>query len=244
MEVRDQFLSFMDAYSKEAADAIVLMSVIRQHVLADGLPAAHDRGVRQLVILGAGLDTTAFAWPAWAAEWRLFEVDHPATQQWKRQQITKVGWHTPSNLVFTPCDFETQDLLSALDAAGFNRTSQTTVSLFGVIVYLTPDATRATLAQLATLARGSEVLITYCPPPDGTDAAAQETFDKASPRFDTAGESFLGYYRESEIERLVREAGFQDVIHHPNESLNARYLTHRTEGLRLHPIEQLLTAIC
>ena len=110
----------MDGFSPQTADAIVLMSVIRHRVLSERLPQASDRGVRQLLILGAGLDTTDFALPAWADDWRVFEVDHPATQDWKRAKIADLGWETPANLVFAPCDFETQTVLSALGAAGRN----------------------------------------------------------------------------------------------------------------------------
>ena len=113
-----------------------------------------------------------------------------------------------------------------------------------MILYLTADATKATLTELATLAPGSEVTLTYCSPPDGTDAAVQETFDKASPVVDPTGESFVGYYRESEMEALVHTAGFRDAIHHPIDELNARYLAGRSDRLRLRAIERLLTAHC
>jgi methyltransferase (TIGR00027 family) len=233
----------MDGFSPETADAIVLMSVIRHRVLAERLPLAYRRGFRQLVVLGAGLDTTAFPLAEQGNDWRVFEVDHPATQVWKRTQIAKLRWETPANLVYAPCDFEKQDLLSALDLAGFDRSQPAVVSMFGVILYLTPDATRATLRQIAELAPHSEVTISYCPPPDGADAVASETFEKASPTVDATGESFIGYYRDSELEHLARDAGFSNVIHHPLAALNARYFNSRPDGLRLHSIEQLLTAI-
>jgi methyltransferase (TIGR00027 family) len=233
----------MDTFSPETADAIIFMSVIRHRVLAERLSAAYKRGLRQFVVLGAGLDTTAFALAEQGHDWRVFEVDHPATQDWKRTQIANLGWQTPANLVYAPCDFETQDLPSALDGAGFRRTQPAVVSMFGVILYLTLDATRAMLRQLAGLAPQSEVRISYCPPPDGTDAAATETFAKASPTVDATGESFIGYYRDSELEHLARDAGFSNVIHHPLAALNARYFNSRPDGLRLHSIEQLLTAI-
>ncbi len=242
-DVRQRAQAYLDGFSPQTADALVLMSVIRYRVLAERLPEANGRGIRQFVILGAGLDTTGFALPAWADDWRVFEVDHPATQDWKRAQIANLGWETPPNLVFAPCDFETQELLSALDAAGFDRTRPAVVSLFGVIIYLTLDATKATLSKLAGLAAQSEVTISYTPPPDGTDFVARETREKTSPVVDASGESFIGDYRESELERLVRNAGFSDVIHHPLTVLNARYFDGRPDGLQLHPIEQLLTAV-
>jgi len=198
--------------------------------------------VRQLLILGAGLDTTGFRLPAGRDQWRVFEVDHPATQEWKRRQIADRGWHVPANVVFAPCDFQRHHLPDALDAAGLNRRLPVLVSLFGVIVYLTADASKTLLADLATFALGSEVNTSYCPPPDGTDPVVDETFERASPIVDSTGESFVGYYRESDIDGLLRAAGFSDVVHHRNDELNARYFAGRSDGLRLHTIEQLLTA--
>ena len=240
---RRDVVTLMSGFSPQAADALIFMAVIRFRLLADRLPEANERGVRQLVILGAGLDTTVFSLSDWAQAWRVFEVDHPATQEWKRQQIANLGWQTPTNLVFAACDFETQTLLSALDAAGFDRTRPAVVSLFGVILYLTADATKALLRELASLAPGSEVLMTYSPPPGGPDPAVEEVWDKSSPKVDETGESFIGHYTAAEIERIVRDAGFRDVQHHHVDALNATYFADRSDGLELHTIEQILTAI-
>jgi methyltransferase (TIGR00027 family) len=174
----------------------------------------------------------------------VFEVDHSATQAWKRKRIADVCWEVPPNLVFAPCDFEQQNLLRALDAAGFNRQLPALVSLFGMIIYLTPDATRAALTELATLAPGSEITLTYESPPDAADPIVQETYNKVCPVVDATGESFVGYYHESEMEALVRAAGFRNAIRHPVDELNARYLARWSDRLRLRTIERLLTAIC
>jgi methyltransferase (TIGR00027 family) len=240
----ERVASAMGHFSQEAADALILLTVVRQRVLADRLPPAHERGVRQLVILGAGLDTTGFGLPEWGDKWRVFEVDHPATQEWKRRRIADLCWKVPANLFFASCDFEQQALLSALTAAGFERQRPALVSLFGVIIYLTANATKATLAELAALAPGSEVILTYESPPDGADPVVQETYDKVFPVLDATGESFVGYYHESEMEALVRSAGFPNAIHHPTNELNARYLAGRSDRLRLRTIERLLTAAC
>ena len=240
----ERIASAMGCFSQEAVEALILLTVVRQRVLADRLPPAHERGVRQLVILGAGLDTTGLGLPEWGDQWRVFEVDHPATQEWKRRRITDLCWEVPANLVFAPCDFEQQNLLSALTAAGFEPQQPALVSLFGVIIYLTASATKATLTGLATLAPGSEVILTYESPPDGADPVVQETYDKISPVVDAAGESFAGYYRESEMEALVRAAGFPNAIHHPTGELNAHYFAGRSDRLRLRTIERLLTAAC
>jgi methyltransferase (TIGR00027 family) len=240
----ERVVSAMEAFSQEAADALILLTVVRQRVLADRLSSAHERGVRQLVILGAGLDTTGFELPEWGDQWRVFEVDHPATQEWKRKRITDVCWEVPPNLVFAPCDFEQEDLLSALAATGFERQLPALVSLFGVIIYLTADATNALLTELATLAPGSEFTLTYESPPDGADPVVQETYDKVFPVVEATEESFVGYYYQSEMEALVCAAGFRAAIHHPIDELNARYLAGRRDHLRLRAIERLLTAVC
>jgi methyltransferase (TIGR00027 family) len=190
------------------------------------------------------LDTTAFSLPAWASDWRVFEVDQPATQEWKRRRIDDLGWAVPSNLVFAPCDFERQSLLDALDAAGLDREAPVQVSLFGVTVYLTLDATRSLFSALAKLAPGSEVALTYCPPPDGSDPVADETFERAAPVVDSTGESFVGYHRAPEIEKLLREAGFADIAHYSVDDMNAHYFTGRSDDLRLYSIEQLVVASC
>jgi len=236
--------SAMASLSQEAANAFILMTVTRCRVFADRLLPAHERGVRQLIILGAGLDVTGFGLPAWANQWRTFEVDTPETQTWKRQQIAATGWEVPPNLIFAPCDFERQGLLSALAAAGCDARMPAMVSLFGVLLYLSADATKQTLAELATLAPGSELTFSYCSPADQADSVVQELMSKSTPVVDATGESFVGYYRVSEMESLVRAAGFMGALHYPIEELNARYFPARPDALRLRPIERLLTALC
>jgi methyltransferase (TIGR00027 family) len=239
--VRDDVVTLMSGFSPEAADALITMAVIRFRLLTDRLPEARARGMDQLVILGAGLDTTVFS--SSASTWRVFEVDHPATQEWKRQRIAEVGWQLPDNLVFAACDFETQTVLSALDDVGLDRTRPVVVSMFGVILYLTADATKALMRDLASLAPGSEVLMTYSPPPGGPDPAVEEVWSKSSPKVDDTGESFIGHYTAAEIERIIRDAGFRDVQHHHVDTLNATYFADRSDGLEVHTIEQILSAV-
>jgi methyltransferase (TIGR00027 family) len=243
-DVQERVLAAMAVFSAPTAEALVTMAVIRHRLLADRLPTLHERGVRQLVVLGAGLDVTVFIQSEALAGWRVFEVDEPATQEWKRHRIAGLGWPLPANLVFAPCDFETTGVLTALEAVGFDRRRPALVSLFGVILYLTSEATAALLGTLATFAPGSEVMLTYSPPSDGSDPVAQEVWDGASSTAAAAGETFLNYYRASEIERLLRDSGFADATHHPVDTLNKHYFADRADGLRLSTIEQLVTGVC
>jgi methyltransferase (TIGR00027 family) len=239
-----RILDVMAGYSLPTADAIVAMAVIRHRLLADRVPVLHERGVRQLVVLGAGLDSTAFNLPAGLDGWRVFEVDEPATQEWKQRRLTDLGSPLPPNLVFAPCDFEVTGVLEALEAVGFDQSRPALVSLFGVIIYLTADATTALMRSLASLSPGSEVLLSYSPPYDDSDAVVQEVWNHATPTVAAGGEPFMSFYDAPAIERLLRDCGFRDTIHHPIDTLNKQYFADRRDGLHLSTIEQLLTAVC
>ena len=242
-ETRRRVVEAQHSFSSATGAAIVAMAVVRHRLLLERLPAAHERGVRQLVVLGAGLDTTAFALPEARAGWRVFEVDEPATQGWKRDRLAALGWTLPAALVFAPCDFEVRRVVDALDDAGFDRSQPAVVSLFGVVLYLSAEATATLLADLAGLAAGSEVILTYSPPYDGADPVVGEVWERAAPVAAGSGEGFVGYYLPSDMERLVRDAGFRDAVHHPVDELNKRYFADRPDGLRLHRIEELLIAL-
>lgn len=237
-----QVAEVMGRFSPHTADAIIAMSVVRHRLLLDQIHQADQAGVRQLVVLGAGLDTTAYRMPGDLSSWTVFEVDHPATQTWKQGRAAAAGWQTPSNLVYAPCDFESQEIFHALSAVGFDVTQPALVSLFGVILYLTREATIGAFEQLADLAPGSSVVVTYSPPPDGGDPIAAEAFGNSSKKVDSTGESFIGHYSAEDLEALIRHAGFGDVTHHPNDELSRHYFGDRSDGLRLAAIEQILTA--
>ncbi|WP_324192928.1 class I SAM-dependent methyltransferase [Nocardia transvalensis] len=104
-------------------------------------------GVRQVVILGAGLDTFTYRHPH--PDLRVFEVDHPATQAWKRERLAATGTYRPEKVIFVPVDFETQTLATRLESAGFSRADPAVFVWLGVVFYLTPDAAHATLEYIA-----------------------------------------------------------------------------------------------
>ncbi len=133
---------------------------LRARFAEDRLAALHGRGLRQLVILGAGLDTFAWRRPAALEGLRVYEVDHPSTQGWKRARLESLGWPVPDDTRLVPCDFERQTASEALLAAGFDPARPALVSWMGVVYYLTPEAAGASLRDLAgLLAAGSEVVL-------------------------------------------------------------------------------------
>jgi methyltransferase (TIGR00027 family) len=130
--------------------------VLRSRYAEDRLALAAGRGVRQLVVLGAGLDTFAYRQPCWARQLSIFEVDHPASQADKRARLRRAGVPTPPNLQFAPIDFETISLGGGLRASTLDFRTPTFFSCLGVLVYLTREAVDAVFDLVAGFPSGSE----------------------------------------------------------------------------------------
>src|SRR5262249_16574010 len=133
--------------------------LVRQRYAEDELATAVERGVGQYVILGAGLDSFAYRRPHPATLLRVFEVDPPATQQWKRARLRELDVHLPSNLTFIPLDFERQTLAEGLHAGGHRPELPTFFSWLGVTHYLTEEAVFTTLRSVASLAPGGGMVV-------------------------------------------------------------------------------------
>src|ERR1700677_1828170 len=128
-----------------------LLTAARSRIAEDALSNAVERGVRQIVILGAGLDTFALRNPHGARQIRIYEVDHPATQAWKRQRLAEAQIALPPWLIFAPVDFERDDVGKKLAPAGFQQNSPAFFSWLGVVPYLTQDAIGSTLDYIASI---------------------------------------------------------------------------------------------
>ncbi|HEV3219750.1 MAG TPA: SAM-dependent methyltransferase [Candidatus Acidoferrales bacterium] len=136
---------------------------VRTRFAEDALAAAVTRGVRQLVVLGAGLDTFAYRNP-FGEKLRVFEVDHPATQAWKRRGLALAGILEPPTLTFAPINFEREALPDGLAATGFDRAQQSFFTWLSVVPYLTEQAVFSTLGFIANLPGGSHVVFDYANP--------------------------------------------------------------------------------
>jgi methyltransferase (TIGR00027 family) len=186
---------------------------------------AISQGVRQYVILGAGLDSFAYRRLDMLSALRVFEVDHPASQAWKRHRLEEMGIQRPANLTYAPIDFEHQTLKRGLEGAGFDFASRGVFSWIGVTMYLTIEAIRATLATVATCPPGTRIVLTYNLPPSALQDSAQE-LDAAIRRFASeSDEPFLSLFLPPEIEELLAEMGFGDIVHFgPEEAIRAYFL--------------------
>ncbi|MFC7111455.1 class I SAM-dependent methyltransferase [Nonomuraea rubra] len=162
-------------YHRAHGDHVVL-SGTRAQVTARAAYTERLLGDRfeQYVVLGAGLDTFALRRAPGGPPSRVIEVDHPATQRWKRDLMTAAGLASPDGLVFAPVDFESGDLMAALRAAGLDPERPALVSWLGVAMYLTEEAIAATLAVLGRLPRGSELVMEYALPPGLRDERGAE----------------------------------------------------------------------
>lgn len=206
----------------------------RSRYTEDCLAGAVAAGVRQYVVLGAGLDTFACRNP-WA-ELRVYEVDYPATQAWKRDLLEEKGIAGPASLTFVPLDFEHRALSDALAEAGFDCTQPACVSWLGVAPYLTREAFRATLAAVGSLPAGSVLTFDIVFAPETLSAERQVIFARLHKKLLEAGEPMRLFLRPEELGDELQRAGFQSFQTVDTDRLNELYFQNRADGLRLSPV--------
>lgn len=217
--------------------------VARARFIEDLIAEQADQGVTQYVILGAGLDTFAQREPELASRLRIFEVDQPGTQAWKRHRLVELGYGIPDWLHLVPVDFEaSEDWLKKLAEAGFDAGRPAVIVSTGVTMYLTKDATAATLHQIAGLAPGSTLAMTFLLPTELLDDADRPGLRTSREGAEASGTPFISFYAPPEMLALAREAGFADTRHVSGALLAERYFADRTDGLRPSTGEDLLLA--
>jgi methyltransferase (TIGR00027 family) len=209
-----------------------LFIAVRTRFAEDSLAAAAAQGVRQLVVLGAGLDTYAYR-TALGESLRIFEVDHPATQAWKRQRLAEAAIPVPSALTFAPVDFERETLAGALTAAGFDPAQQTFFTWLGVVPYLTEQAVYSTLGFIASLPGGAHVVFDYGNPPDsspGQDPYASVRTTLAA-RVAALGEAFRSHFETDVLHARLMALGFREVEDLGPALIRERYFANREGSL-------------
>lgn len=219
--------------------------VARARYVEDLLEEQVARGVTQYVILGAGLDTFAQRRPELAARLRVFEVDQPAPQQWKHKRLLDLGFGVPSFLQLVPVDFERGEAwLERLAASGFDAQQPTLVASTGVSMYLTKEAIAATLRQIARLAPGSVLVMSFMLPIELAEPDVRPGIEAAAKGARANGTPFLSFFTPEEMLALAREAGFREVRHVSAAALAQRYFAGRADGLRPPTnSEELLVAL-
>jgi len=218
--------------------------VARARFIDDLVAEQVARGVGQYVILGAGLDTFAQRRPELASRLLVFEIDRPGPQAWKRQRLVDLGLGVPSFLRLVPVDFEAGHAWwQRLAAAGFDAGRPAVVASTGVSMYLTKEAIVSTLRQVAALAPGSTLAMSFMLPLAMADPDVRPGIERAAAGAQAAGTPFISFFTPTEILTLARDAGFTEVQHVSAAALAERYFAGRTDGLRPpNNSEELLVA--
>ena len=203
--------------------------VARARLAEDALAAAYAKGLRQHVVLGAGLDT--FAWRNPHAGLRVFEVDHPDTQAWKREHWAGVG--VPDGLAFAPVDFEQSSLIAGLIGARLDPAKPVFVAWLGVTPYLTPEAVWATLAALTSLPGGVEVVFDYGPPSSSYPQAIRAAYERRAAIVASLGEPWLSAFEPADLAKQLTALGYGEIEDLGPGEINARYFDGRADGLRV-----------
>jgi methyltransferase (TIGR00027 family) len=201
-----------------------LFIAMRSRFAEDSARLAIEKGVRQILVLGAGLDTFAYRLEP-TPDLRIFELDHPATQAEKRRRLTEAQIAEPAHVSYIAHDFERGSMTAALQAAGFGPDKPTFVLWLGVTPYLTEEALFATLGELARLRGGAEVVFDYANPPHAIEEeATRDLHRQMAERVAASGEPFRCYLDSPELHARARELGFLDIEDLDRAALVARYL--------------------
>ena len=220
---------FSGLSSRETAESFVQQITdsvcMRSRLVEERLTKARTQGLEQLVILGAGLDSTAYRCTDQLNDLPVFEIDHPATQHWKKTRLTECNINIPDNLKFVSFDFENQTLTEALEVGGVCSDAVTMFTWLGVQMYLTPATVQATLAVLGKFPPGTQLIMDFAMP-DAThpDEQLQDPVGELNRVVSEMGEPFESTYTEQELDTCLKDAGFSDVSFYTVERILDSFL--------------------
>jgi methyltransferase (TIGR00027 family) len=229
-EAVDKLRSSPKAQSSTARAFRAFMAA-RSRYAEDQLAEAFERGVKQYVVVGAGLDTFAYRNPY--PDLRVFEVDHPATQTWKRGRLAVAAIAVPQSLTYAAVDFERHTLASGLDLSGFDPNLPAFFSWLGVTPYLTRESCMATLGYIAKLPAGTGVVFDFAVEPKLLGLRQRLALHVLSRRVSAAGEPFQLFFRPAEFVDELTMLGFRHTEILGAGKINSRYFSNRTDGLRV-----------
>lgn len=224
----------LNKYRNPMAQGLRSSVVVRSRLAEDEWASAVERGVRQYVILGAGLDTSAYRHPD--APGRIFEVDLHATQIWKQARLRDAGIEIPSSLSYVPVDFETVSLAKGLASAGFDPRQPAYFSWLGVTMYIDEEAVVDTLRFIAGCGKGSSVLFEYVMPLAGLPPMMRIAMEQVAAQLAERGEPWKSYFEPDVLASKMAALGFSHSRTWTPAELNRRYLADRADGLHIGAI--------
>jgi methyltransferase (TIGR00027 family) len=217
--------------------------VARSRFVEQELSIAIERGVRQYVILGAGLDTFAYRNPYSSCDLRIFELDFPTTQAWKRQRLNAAKIPIPECLTFAPIDFETGALADRLGEVGFRTDEPALFSWLGVTMYLSRETVMDTMKSIAScIPTGSEVIFDYVVLPSSLSFFRRLALSIFTRRMAEVGEPWRGFFERDSLANDLRAIGFKHVEDLWPEEINTRFFDNRSDGLRVGSFGHLIKA--
>ncbi|HKD55398.1 MAG TPA: class I SAM-dependent methyltransferase [Steroidobacteraceae bacterium] len=234
-EIRTHRDRFDDRYARHLRAFVVARSRLAEDMLHEAL----QRGVRQYVVLGAGLDTFAYRNPY--PELRVFEVDHPTTQAWKRRQLVSSDIALPESLTFVPIDFETERLGERLRASGFADDAPSFLSWLGTTMYLTPDAVLGTLRFVTKLPAGTSIVFDYAVSPWTLSFVRRMVVRGILQRVAAIGEPWKTFFDPQSFTDELRSLGFAHIEDLGGDELNARFFR-ANAGLRVSGLGRIVYA--
>lgn len=206
--------------------------VARARFIDDLVVEQAGRGVEQYVILGAGLDSFAQRRADIASCLKIFEVDLPGPQAWKRRRLAEAGYGIPDGLTFVPVNFEAQSWWDRLIESGFDARKPAVIASTGVSLYLTLDAIGDMLRKIATLASGSTFAMTFILPLEMSDPEERVVYEMAMRGAKANGTPFLSMFAPEQMLKLAHEAGLKEPRVISGSDLAARYFENRSDDLR------------
>jgi methyltransferase (TIGR00027 family) len=221
-----------DAFGKYGLSVRAFM-VARSRYAEETLARSIERGAAQYVILGAGLDTFAYRNPYPESALRVFEVDFPATQEWKRRSLAEARIAIPRSVIYAPVDFEHQTLAEGLRLAGFDAAKPAFFSWLGVTMYLTDDAIASTASFIASVPPGGGVAFDYVVPLKSLSWMGRIAMRAMMHRVAAAGEPFVTFFEPEALKARLTGMGFQGIEDLGADEINARYFSNRTDELRV-----------
>jgi methyltransferase (TIGR00027 family) len=239
----DQLLQALNEASYPDVRRMRTLFALRNRYAEDELRKAIEHGTSQYIILGAGLDSFAYRCSELMEALDVFEVDHPASQAWKRARVAELGIETPRRLHYVPIDFERETLTAGLTRAGIDFTDRTFFSWLGVTQYLSAGVVLGTLREVAKLATpGSEIVFQFVVPAASLPGNEGSLVETLAARAAAVGEPWLSFFEPEELEAHLRQMGFTKVFHFGPQQATERYLLGRTDDLRVPAYFRMISA--
>lgn len=205
--------------------------VARARFVEDLVKEQIGKGVKQYVLLGAGLDSFAQRNATLSSQVDIYEIDQPDTLAWKEIKLLENGYGIPGNLHFVPVDFENRSWWDELLNSGFDIHKKAIISCAGVTLYLTKSAIVDTLKKMTSLASGSTIVIAFYLPMDQLEEEDQPMQEVANKGAEASGTPFVSFFTVGEVIKLAREAGLKQIQTISTKDMTDMYFKDRSDNL-------------